>query len=166
VAGACCVVVLYQIALYWVPGVLVLLTACSLLPLLSIAIGAVGAWYRSWWVTLAGTFAMNVALYEGGVIESAVFPYTHVRPVVPPASEVPFFIVGLLGTGLVAALSHYLADHRMALRSTPPPHCGVCGYSLAGLQISRCPECGTPFPAHLLDGTAASEDKGPGDQPR
>lgn len=39
---------------------------------------------------------------------------------------------------------------RILIRTTgkcpsPPSHCEKCGYSLHGLPIPRCPECGTPF---------------------
>jgi hypothetical protein len=30
------------------------------------------------------------------------------------------------------------------------PVCMRCGYSLRGLTLPRCPECGTPFDPHLL----------------
>ncbi len=42
--------------------------------------------------------------------------------------------------------------------SPPPPprlpqegRCGKCGYLLRGLRDARCPECGKPFDASLLE---------------
>jgi len=31
------------------------------------------------------------------------------------------------------------------------PLCVKCGYDLYGLEVSRCPECGTPFDPKLLE---------------
>ncbi len=40
----------------------------------------------------------------------------------------------------------------------PPGHCQRCGYSLHGLESSKCPECGTPFDRSLTqqDSTIAT----------
>ena len=51
-------------------------------------------------------------------------------------------ILGVVGSGL---LCRYVAQvrHERVLRRTG--RCSNCGYSLRGLTIPRCPECGLPF---------------------
>jgi hypothetical protein len=55
--------------------------------------------------------------------------------------------------GMPTALAAYLS---MSFASVLPPPakdagiCEHCGYSLQGLTVPRCPECGTPFPPGRL----------------
>ncbi len=42
---------------------------------------------------------------------------------------------------------------RQQLNASGIPICLKCGYDLRGQTEARCPECGTPFDAELMDGT-------------
>lgn len=146
VASACGLGVLCQLSMRWVPGVLNMLTACFVLPMLSAVVGAGGAWHRSWCVTLVAVFAMNAAMYGAAVIENRLFQDIPTKPIVPSRSYVPFLVVGLLVTGSAATIGHCLARAWLARRSPPPGWCAHCGYNLTGNVSGRCPECGTPVP--------------------
>ncbi len=51
-------------------------------------------------------------------------------------------VVELLSRGILSRLRMFVAADRT---------CEQCGYSLIGLVEARCPECGTPFDAEMLD---------------
>ncbi len=47
---------------------------------------------------------------------------------------------------------------RQKLVASGIPICLKCGYDLRGQTEPRCPECGTPFDAELIDGTTGNGD--------
>ena len=51
--------------------------------------------------------------------------------------------------GVVVAYPTYRAI-RCLVRRRSYAYCGNCEYCLIGLQVPRCPECGTPFPPHMV----------------
>ena len=48
---------------------------------------------------------------------------------------------------------------RQQLVASGIPICLKCGYDLRGQTEARCPECGTPFDAKLIDGTKYQSDR-------
>jgi hypothetical protein len=58
--------------------------------------------------------------------------------------------------GLTQALSSELPPARFTLRTT----CPHCGYSLKGLTVPRCPECGELFDPRFLAANYHSEEHG------
>ncbi len=76
----------------------------------------------------------------------------------PGQAEGPLAFMGLVFT--VGSLPLVIAVTRRVPRYTNPWRCAGCGYLLYGLREPRCPECGTPFDAALLEGGGADTRAG------
>lgn len=99
---------------------------------------------------LAPGFVMMCAgLGHLGIAYYAVF----VRDAIHP--EGPLFAFGFcsLPISLLGLLLVVVSIFRRLVFGPPAPpgHCTKCSYNLRGLAEARCPECGTPFDARLLE---------------
>ena len=98
-------------------------------------IGCIGAYYRNWWVTLAGTVCMVViqffvqTIFQGYALN------------VDPAA-----IAVISGFAFFPAVTIHSLWHAVVTdlrnRRLKPGYCATCGYNLTGTTSGICPECG------------------------
>ncbi len=122
--------------------------AVSILP------GIIGGYYRNWFVTLAGTPALVVAIGLGDRLQGILAGTTPIGSVIPRAGDFLTIAIASAPMLLIASLSHFLVSS--IKRRHPPGHCQKCGYDLTGNVSGVCSECGEPIPdAARATGTGA-----------
>jgi hypothetical protein len=103
--------------------------------------------------TVVATILSVVAASAGGAVFSAVNPRVPHQVAIMVAGG----FVTLLWLLLTVLLWRETAPERMerlAKQGSLAISCPICGYSLSGLTLARCPECGTSF---TLDQLLAAE---------
>jgi len=133
-----------------------------------------------WWISIyyGGSIGFRSRLYSG-LLQSLVlvchsfreYEYRAYRTFLGVSGDDSPLRIGLMWTGLIlgytclfsmvtslfAALMQTFFDQKT---KRDGPMCKQCGYSLRGLTIPRCPECGTPFPSSLLKENGSEKASG------
>ncbi len=108
-------------------------------------IGCIGAYYRNWPITLAGTVCMAAAQ----CFIQAILPDSTINPD-PTGTAV------VSGFALLPAVTVHGVWHAVAIdlgnRRKRPRKCTTCGYNLTGNKSGTCPECGENIQSTITRG--------------
>lgn len=102
----------------------------------------IGAWYprhRTVWI---GTCLLTLGFVIGGLVRRDwhvwAWPLSFSQNLAHP-----ILVAGMIADGVIGSVVVWMVSRARCVGVPPDPRrCRACGYSLAGLNASVCPECG------------------------